>query len=284
MRMTVRAHAKINWSLNILAAREDGYHQLDMLMQTLELCDELTFENARWLTLTIDGRALPVGGRNLIIRAANALNDYVGERHGASISLKKRIPLRAGLGGGSADCAAALLALNQLWELRLTLPTLMDIGRTLGADVPFCMMGGLARVGGIGEQLAPLPHPPIVPLTMVRVGDGLSTAQVFQEWDRMDLSNGASASMDALAAALASGDLARAQTLSFNALEAPAIRLLPAIGETMDAFRTLGAKFVRMTGSGSTVYAGFDTPEEARAAADRVPGAFVTQTMGNSPE
>ena len=280
MRITVNAHAKINWSLNILALRDDGYHELDMLMQSIELSDELIFENARWLTLSVDGRRLPVGNRNLVIRAANALNEYVGQRRGARIQLKKRIPTRAGLGGGSADCAAALLALNRLWELRLPMDVLMRIGRTLGADVPFCLAGGLARVGGIGEQLTPLPSAPCVPLAMVTPGGGLSTPSVFRAWDEGGYPL-LSADMGALAMALADGDWPRAQALSCNALEAPAIRLMPEIGGIMETFRDLGARFVRMTGSGSTVFAVFDTDEQARAAASAIPGAIATRTLGD---
>lgn len=279
MRITVNAHAKINWSLNILALRDDGYHELDMLMQSIRLCDELTFENARWLTLSVDGRRLPTDSRNLVIRAANALNEYVGQRRGARIQLKKRIPTRAGLGGGSADCAAALVALNRLWELRLPMDVLMQIGRTLGADVPFCLAGGLARVGGVGEQLSPLPDAPSVPLAMVTPGGGLSTPAVFRAWDEGGYPL-RSADMGALAAALSCGDWAHAQSLSYNALEAPAIHLMPEIGEIMEAFRELGARYVRMTGSGSTVFAAFDTDEQALAAASAIPGAIATRTIG----
>ena len=277
MRIITKAHAKINWSLNILALREDGYHELDMLMQSIELSDEIIFESARWLTLSVDGKMLPVGNRNLVIKAANALNDYMGQRNGAKIQLKKRIPTRAGLGGGSADCAVTLLALNQLWNLRLPLETLLKIGRTLGADVPFCMLGGLARVGGIGEQLAPIEGAPSLPLAMVTPGGGLSTPAVFKAWDEgnypirpMDL--------DGLASALVAKDIETAQALSFNALEAPAIQLMPEIGEIISAFRGMGARMVRMTGSGSTVFAVFDTDEQAAAAAAKVPGAVATRT------
>lgn len=278
MKLTVQAHAKINWSLNILARRDDGYHELDMLMQSLALSDELVFEDARWLSLSIDGSALPTNDRNLVIRAANALNGVYGTRHGARIHLKKRIPARAGLGGGSADCAAALVALNRLWNLKLPLSTLMQIGAGLGADVPFCLQGGLARVGGFGEQITPLPGAREIPLAMVTPGGGLSTASVFREWDD---GGDAIASMDtpALANALRQGDLDRAQALSFNALEAPAIRLMPEIGEIMQTFRRLGARMVRMTGSGSTVFAAFDTLDQAQHAAAQVPGAIATCTQ-----
>ena len=279
MKLTVKARAKINWSLNILARRDDGYHELDMLMQTLELSDELIFEDSRWLTLSIDGSPLPNNDRNLVIRAANALNDVLGTRHGARIQLKKRIPSRAGLGGGSADCAATLLALNRMWGLKLPKSTLMQIGARLGADVPFCLQGGLARVGGFGEHLTPLPGARSIPLAMVTPGGGLSTPGVFREWDD---GGDEVAPMDplALADALACGDLDQAQALSFNALEAPAIRLMPEIGEVMQSFRALGARMVRMTGSGSTVFAAFNSDEQARRAAAQVSGAIFTRTTG----
>jgi len=279
MRIITKAHAKINWSLNILALRDDGYHELDMLMQSLELHDELIFEPARWLSLSVNGQPLPVGGRNLIIRAANALNEYTGERHGARIQLKKHIPIRAGLGGGSADCAVTLAALNQLWNLHLPMEKLLEIGGSLGADVPFCLTGGLARVGGVGEKLAPIPGAPSVPLAMVTPGGGLSTPAVFKAWDDGGYPI-VPVDLPGLADALVKGDLDRAQALSHNSLEAPAIALMPEIGEIITAFRGMGARMVRMTGSGSTVFAAFDTDEQAKAAAARIPGAIATRTLG----
>ncbi len=279
MRLSLKAHAKINWSLNILSLRSDGYHELDMLMQALDLHDELIFEDARWLSLSVNGQSLPVGGRNLIIKAANALIDFTGERHGARIQLKKHIPIRAGLGGGSADCAMTLLALNQLWKLYLPMDRLLAIGRTLGADVPFCMLGGLARVGGIGEALSPIENPPSIPIAMVTPGGGLSTPAVFKAWDEGNYPI-RPVDIPGLADALIQKDLDLAQSLSHNSLEAPAIKLMPEIGEILAAFRTLGARMTRMTGSGSTVFAAFDTDEQARAAAAKIPGAIATRTLG----
>ena len=280
MRISVRAHAKINWSLSILGLLPDGYHELDMLMQSLELSDELIFEPARWLSLSINGQKLPVGGRNLIIKAANALNEAVGERHGARIQLKKHIPVRAGLGGGSADCALTLLTLNQLWGLHLPMERLLEIGRTLGADVPFCMLGGLARVGGVGEKLKPIANAPSIPLAMVTPGGGLSTPAVFKAWDEGNYPI-VPVDMPGLADALIRGDLEAAQALSFNSLEAPAIQLMPQIGEMIEKFQSFGARMVRMTGSGSTVFAAFDTDEQAKAAAAKIPGAIATRTLGS---
>ncbi|MCI6291849.1 MAG: 4-(cytidine 5'-diphospho)-2-C-methyl-D-erythritol kinase, partial [Clostridiales bacterium] len=153
MRIAAKAFAKINWSLDILSAREDGYHEMDMLMQRISLHDEIVFSSARNLSLSINGRVVPWGGKNLVVRAASALSQIAGRPMGARIEMTKRIPIRAGLGGGSADCAVALMALNRLWNLGLNARELMQVGAGLGADVPFCMEGRFCRVQGIGERM-----------------------------------------------------------------------------------------------------------------------------------
>ena len=272
--LTLLARAKVNLSLGIVSRREDGYHELDMLMQSIGLADTLTLAEADGLTLDVDGRRAE---DDLVLRAAKALNAACGARRGAAMSLKKAIPARAGLGGGSADCAAALAGLDRLWGLGLSLPQLMEIGAGLGADVPFCLLGGLARAQGVGEKLTKLPPLPRLYLALVTPGGGLSTPEVFREWDRMTPPAQPREPL-ALAEALRAGDLARAQTLSGNDLEAPAIRLMPEIDRILEGFRDLGAPFVRMSGSGSTVYALFPDREQAEAAARAVPGADVTET------
>ena len=281
MKICMQAHAKINWALSVCGERPDGYHELDMLMQSIELSDELTFERARRLTLEVDGQRLPGGDRNLVIRAANALNEALGKRMGARITLTKRIPARAGLGGGSADCAAALLALNKLWNLRLPMKTLQQLGLQLGADVPFCLQSGLCRAQGVGEILTPLPGAPSIPLVMLTPGGGLSTPAVFRAWGQCG-SPMTPVDVPALARALSDGDLARAQELAHNDLEAPAIALMPEIGAWIERFRALGADFVRMSGSGSTVFAAFRDETAARAAAAQLPGAILTRTLGET--
>ena len=275
---TVKAHAKLNWSLDILGTRPNGYHELDMLMQHIELSDELTFENARWTMLTIDGQPLPVGGRNLIVRAANALNDYMGTRRGARIQLKKRIPVRAGLGGGSADCAATLIALNRLWKLRLTTDKLCEIGAKLGADVPFCIRGGVCRVSGIGEIIEPMPCGPRIPMVLLHPGGGLSTQAVF---GRFDADHYPTLHVDtpAVARAVQAGDIAAYDACSGNALEAPAISLMAEVRTAMEQLRAAGAGAVRMSGSGSAVFGLFETDAQAQQAAEKLPGAILTASL-----
>jgi len=277
MKFTVHAQAKINWSLSICGDRPDGYHDLDMLMQSIELSDILTFESARFLTLDVNGQRLPSGDRNLVIRAANALNETMGKHYGARITLKKFIPARAGLGGGSADCAATLIALNRMWGFNLPLKTLQQIGLKLGADVPFCLQRGLCRAQGVGEILTPMEHAPVIPLVMITPGGGLSTPAVFKAWNE---GGHPMTPVDTLglARALSAGDLHAAQNLTHNDLEAPAISLMPEIGSLIERFRGLGASFVRMTGSGSTVFAAFESDEAALAAQAQVPGSIFTRT------
>lgn len=275
--MRVKAHAKINWALNILGFRPNGYHELDMLMQSVELCDEMVFRPAEDLTLSVNGGPRECDDKNLVIRAAKALCAHVGKELGAQIDLAKYIPARAGMGGGSADCAAALIALNDMWKLELPMETLLAIGLKLGADVPFCLAGGLARVSGIGENIDPMPAAPAIPLAMVTPGGGLSTQDVFRAWDAGDRAVSAHDMYD-LARAVMDKDLGRIAALTHNSLEAPAVDMMPEIGACMAAFRDLGAGAVFMTGSGSTVVAAFETDEQARNAAARVPGAVFTRT------
>ena len=321
MAFTVLARAKINWSLNILGVRPNGYHELDMLMQQISLSDELVFEPAGALSLTVGGA--PGDESDLVLKAARALAELARQRgmktSGARICLTKRIPSRAGLGGGSADCAETLKALNRLWNLNFPMETLLELGAKLGADVPFCLTGGLARVSGVGERIEPLRNPPHCALVLITPGGGLSTPEVFRAYDEMvkqgedfggrhaenavkySPENPTSGSCMAehspetsvrgncaaaehsplrLAEALLAGDYALAERLSFNALEAPAIRLLPEIGKWINRFRELGARYVRMTGSGSTVFGVFDSLETARAIASQIPGAIAAETIG----
>lgn len=179
--MHVVARAKINWTLDIVGKREDGYHLMDMLMQPVELADELTLEKTEnGLTLTVSGYPrVKAGPDNLALRAAQALQAQTGYRGGASIHLHKRIPVGAGLGGGSADAAGVLAGLNRLWETGLTQQELEALGLRLGADVPFCLRGGLQRAQGVGEKLTPMACGGLFWLVILQPCPGLSTREVF---------------------------------------------------------------------------------------------------------
>lgn len=278
MRITVQAQAKINWALDILSRREDGYHEMDMLMQKIAMSDEIRFETARWTTLTVNGHLIANAGKNLIVRAANLLNEYMGEKRGVRITLSKRIPVRAGLGGGSADCAAALMALNDLWGFKLPAKTLKKLALSLGADVPYCMENDFCRVRGIGEDVQTLENAPKIPLVMACVSPGLSTQAVFSNFDEAGDSP-LNVPMEKLCGRLTAGDFRAADEISGNALERAAIRLLPAVADTMERMRACGSLYTRMSGSGSAVFGVFETADKAREAAQKIEGATATETV-----
>ena len=252
--MILRAPAKINWTLNVTGVRPDGYHELDMLMQTVELHDRLELEEDERLTLSCDREDAPCDERNLVMRAARALQAACGCKRGARMRLAKRIPSQAGLGGGSSDCASALRGLNALWGLNLDEERLREIGLRLGADVPFCLTGGLCRARGLGEALTPLPSRSRRVL-LVKPAQGLSTPEVFHAFDR--LARPDPADNEAAARALALGDDELLARSARNMLIDAAISLCPEVRETLCALRELGASFCAMSGSGSACLALF---------------------------
>ena len=195
--LCLKARAKINWTLDILGRRADGYHQMDMLMQSVRLADTLWLEESDRLTLEDagqgfrteagDGEAcaapVPFDENNLAVRAARALQKAAGIEKGARMRLRKAIPSGAGMGGGSADAAAALIGLNRLWNLHFSTAELERIGLTVGADVPFLVRGGLCRAEGVGEQLTSLTPAPKCWLVLWQPCDGLSTGEIFTAFD-----------------------------------------------------------------------------------------------------
>lgn len=264
--MEIRARAKINWSLDVTGVRPDGYHLLDGVMQPIALHDTLRLEPSKELRLTIEGApGLSPGEDNLILRAARALQAYAAGCVGADITLVKRIPMGAGLGGGSADCAAALRGLNRLWELDLPMETLLKIGVKLGADVPFCLMDQPCRAQGIGEILTPIPCRRTLPLVLLQPCRALSTKEVFAAYHQSAVP---SPDTDGAVAALASGDLARMNQAAGNVLESASIPLCPPIRSAREVLLRSGAAFARMTGSGSVVFGAFDNPAQAKAACE----------------
>lgn len=260
--MLINARAKINWTLDITGRREDGYHLMDMLMQPVTLCDTISLTEAETLTLTCGGTPrLTASEDNLALRAAQALRSRTGCTRGAAIHVEKRIPVGAGMGGGSADAAAVLRGLNRLWALNLSERELEEIGLTLGADVPFCLRGGLTRTTGIGERMTALPCGRTWPLVVVQPGEGLSTGAVFGAYDHA----GAARRPDTAAAAdaLSAGDASRLADTLANVLEPVSRAKCPAIGEAIDALKELGAVAALMTGSGSAVFGVFASDDAA---------------------
>lgn len=257
-RITEQAYAKINLTLGVRAKRADGYHELDMLMQTVSLADTVTVQRAGEVTVTASGMLLPFN--NTLRKAAELYRSYTG--HGALIHVVKRIPSEAGLGGGSADAGAVLRALDALYG-EVDRGTLKDIARKVGADVPFCLTGGLCRAEGIGEKLTPL-KPMQLHLVIAKPAEGVSTGALFRS---LQLPRKLPDTERAMAA-IARNDLDTLAATLENALEEPAVALVPGIGALRERLLSLGAAGARMTGSGSAVFGLFRTQAEAERAAE----------------
>ena len=272
----IDAYAKINWCLAVTGRASDGYHLLDMLMQRVSLHDTLFAAPAQDVTLYVAGQAVEGNPEdNLVLRAAQALRHYAPDS-GVRLTLVKRIPQGAGLGGGSSDAAAALRLLNCLWGLNLPQRTLEQTALHLGADVPFFLDGRPARVRGIGEQLTPAALPADVPLVIVKLSEGLNTAAVYR---RSDMLPPTEVDVPALLERLSSRDLCAAKAFAGNALYPAAAELQPGLETAKRALETSGAHYVLMTGSGAAVYGAYNSDAQAIKAAEQLrqtfPGAFV---------
>lgn len=280
--MLLHANAKINWALDTVGLRDDGYHLLDTIMQSISLHDDITIEQDSKLSLSVkDAPHVPCDESNLIMRAAEALRRHTGTTAGARITLRKRIPVGAGLGGGSADAATVLRGLNNMWELELPEETLYEIGLSLGADIPFCLHGGLCRAQGIGEILTPFTAKKQWQLVLIQPCRGLSTKQVFDA-----LSDEASTlhpDIEGSIRALQTGDLALLAASIGNSLQNVSENLRPEIRQAINALREHGARITQMTGSGSAVFGVFPTARAAYTAWEslsrRYPTCIQAQTL-----
>ncbi|MBS0537760.1 MAG: 4-(cytidine 5'-diphospho)-2-C-methyl-D-erythritol kinase [Proteobacteria bacterium] len=268
-----RARAKVNLWLNVVGRRADGYHLLDSLVAFADLADTLEASPSDGLTLTVDGpgaATLANEPDNLVLRAARKLADRAGVAPRAALRLTKNIPIAAGLGGGSADAAAALLALSDLWRLALPVEELFDLAGSLGADVPMCLAGRPAIASGVGERLDPAPPLPAWAILLVNPGAALSTPEVFAA------RTGDFSPVRSLVTPWS--DLAgfiEALALRGNDLTAPAVKLRPVVGEVLDFLKgTAGVRHVAMSGSGATCFALYANDAEAQAAAKALPAAW----------
>ena len=259
----LNAHAKINWCLDITGRREDGYHLLDMLMQPVSLSDTLIIRESDTLTLRQEGNPLPAGEDNLVLKAARKLQPFSGGQ-GAEITLVKRIPSGAGLGGGSADAACAMKALRNFWHLSLSDEQMSEIGLSLGADIPFCLYGGPARVQGIGEIILPVPLGSPVALLIAKPAGSLSTPAVFRAFDEAPSSP--VSDIEAAASAILAGNYSSLRLLLSNALYAPALRMMPELSGLIAALYDAGARFAAMSGSGSACFGVFHEKTSAARA------------------
>ncbi|WP_114679264.1 4-(cytidine 5'-diphospho)-2-C-methyl-D-erythritol kinase [Desulfotruncus alcoholivorax] len=260
--MLVKAYAKINLALNITGVRTDGYHELETVMQTLALHDVLELSPANCIEITVDGADLPSGPENLAYRAADLLRCETGCREGVRIRLIKRIPIAAGLAGGSSDAAAVLRGLNQVWRLGLTREELLKLAASIGSDVPFCLSGGTALARGRGELIESLPDLPPFGVLLAKPPFGVNTADVYRRYDQaVDLPEPCCLEM---VEAIRRGETGQIASLLANDLEAVTIAMHPLIGDIKNNMLAAGAQGVLMSGSGPTVFGIF--PDRSTAA------------------
>lgn len=241
----------MNLALEVLGKREDGYHELATVLQAVDLSDLLTLEEDKRIAIAVSDPGIPAGEENLAWRAAQLLKGAAGIDRGVRITLEKRIPVAAGLGGGSSDAAAVLLGLNQLWEIGWPSSRLQELAVQLGMDVPFFLGGGRALGTGRGERLEPLPSEGDLALVLVNPNFPLTTREVYGRVRPETMGDGKKVA--ALAAALATGDVARVARSVYNGLERAVEPAYPLITEMKRALRDAGALGCVMSGSGPTV-------------------------------
>lgn len=263
--MTVRekAYAKINISLDVTGRRPDGYHEMIMPMQTVSLCDEVTIRReGEGIRARCNLRYVPCDERNLAVRAAARYLDAVGEtRQGLRIELDKRIPVGSGMGGGSADAAAVLRALNRSYDERLSREELTSLAAEIGSDVAFCLLGGTMLATGRGEELSPLPPLPPCRIVIVKPGFSISTPDLFQKLDRAPIRMHPDTA--GLIAAMEQGDLPGVCRRLYNVFEDVNDRRMRTIRQIKGALLDGGALGAVMTGTGSAVFGLFSDSKAA---------------------
>ncbi len=278
-KIRLRAHAKVNLALEVRGLRADGYHEISTVLQSVSLADELEIERAEGgLELLVEPEEADVGPpeENTVFKAWNLLGDFAGEEFPARVRLRKNIPAGAGLGGGSADAAATLVGLNDLFGLGLSAAELRKVGGRIGADVPFCISGGTALGEGIGEVLSPLPAPPPHALVVAKPAAGADTARIYRAYDEEPPDESRPASVAPVIEALRAGSLPALAGSIGNDLAPVTESLVPAVGELTGTLLEAGAMGATMSGTGSAVYGLFASQGEARAAAEGLRRRGVT--------
>ncbi|WP_096156079.1 MULTISPECIES: 4-(cytidine 5'-diphospho)-2-C-methyl-D-erythritol kinase [Bacillus] len=253
MRVLEKAPAKINLSLDVLHKRPDGYHEVEMVMTTIDLADrvELTSRKDGVIHIVSHNRFVPDDNRNLAYQAAQLLKDKFSITDGVSISITKTIPVAAGLAGGSSDAAATLRGLNRLWKLGLSLDDLAEIGAQIGSDVSFCVYGGTALATGRGEIIKPIPAPPHCWVVLAKPTIGVSTSEIY---GNLDVEKVEHPDVAGMVQAIQNEDYDQVTSLLGNALETVTLKLYPEVANIKDQMKKFGADAVLMSGSGPTVF------------------------------
>lgn len=286
--ITIPAFAKINWNLRVLGKRADSYHEIDTVLQTISLHDRLTFATSdhEGIRLWCDDRSIPSDESNLVWRAAAALRDRCSTKAGVTIRLEKRIPSEAGLGGGSADAAATLCALANVWKLDVATHDLRQIAAGLGSDVPFFLQGGTARATGTGNEIGQLKDVPEQHLLIIKPKAGVATATAYAALNSRSLT---SSDAEFILSRSQASDVSTSIDLNalHNDFEPVIFRMEPEIERAKNALLKSGSRAAMLSGSGSAVFGVFenqDAQERAIQAIELEAGwrAFPCKTVGRS--
>ena len=284
-KVRLRAFAKVNYALEVGERHDDGYHEISSVLQTISLADDVEIERSQGnfeLRVEPEGAGLGSLEQNTIYRAWRLVCGLAGSELPVRIRLRKKIPARAGLGGGSADAAATLSGLDELFGLGLNGEELRRLGSGIGADVPFALTGGAALAEGVGEILTPLPAPPLHSLLVAKPERGADTGGIYRAYDESQ--GEGTMSVEPVIAALRSGDLPALSRSIANDLEPITARFVPEVKAYRKDLLNLGAMGAAMSGTGTAVYGVFGGEDEARSAAEgfRAPyvGTFEPVTGG----
>ena len=265
----IKAYAKINLGLDVVRRLENGYHEVKMVMQTVGIYDVLDFQRtAGGIVITTDSGELPTNEDNLIYKAAKLMIEKYHITEGVKIHLEKHIPIAAGMAGGSTDAAATLKGMNRLFDLGCTLKDLMELGVNIGADVPYCVMGGTALAEGIGEKLTPLAPAPDCYVLVAKPDINVSTKYVYEHLDAQEIRK--HPDIDGMVEAIAEESLQGILDRMENVLETVTVSAYPIIQKIKDRMKELGAINSLMSGSGPTVFGIFVEKDMARRAYDKL--------------
>ena len=269
-KIELKAYGKINLGLDVIRKRPDGYHDLDMIMQMVDVYDDIVITKNKTgkIEVKTDTAVLSNGKDNLAYMAAKMLMDEFKIKDGVNIYINKRIPIAGGMAGGSSDCATTLMGINQLFELGLSKEELMERGVKLGADVPYCVMRGTVLAEGIGEILTPLPACPKCHVLIAKPPISVSTKLVYEKLDSHEIEN--HPDIDGIIDGLYDQDITKVASRMGNVLEKVTIEEYPVIEQIKNVMKEQGALNAMMSGSGPTVFGLYETKEKARKAAAKI--------------
>lgn len=278
-KLQLKSYGKINLGLDVIRKRPDGYHDLDMIMQMVDVYDDVIIEKkaGEEIVVKADAAVLSNGKDNLAYMAAKMLFDEFGIKSGVEITIHKRIPIAGGMAGGSSDCATTLIGINEMFNLGLSKQQLMERGVKLGADVPYCVLGGTAIARGIGEVLTPLPTPPQCHVIIAKPPISVSTAYVYGHIRPDEITK--RPDIEQMTLAIKEQDLNKLSDLLYNVMEEVTVSEYPVIEKLKSIMLENGALNSIMSGSGPTVFGLFDDRKKAQAAMKALDSKELTEQL-----